>query len=261
MAEQATLEAQGHLAVAGAHDHRRHQIGHDVIVVAGVEGDALLGMGGGNTEADVQRAVAVERRHLDRHDIVDRGEAGPEFARQLDPAHRRLQVEADQRHFLGDRGAMLDQLVLARTLQRRQRQQHGVITERARRSRFLDRLRRLADRARDHDQRPVGPVARRTDGEFEDRPIEPDLADGELRGMDAHRESAGTGVEVVAAQGALRRPVEVPVGVERQRVRGDDGALPQQGQDRRRKIAPVEGLVGAHACILSQFRAREGKDM
>src|SRR5260370_34281740 len=36
--QQPTLETQGHLAIAGAHHHRRHQVGHDVVVVAGIEG-------------------------------------------------------------------------------------------------------------------------------------------------------------------------------------------------------------------------------
>ena len=71
MAEQAALEAQRHLAVAGADHHRRDEVGDDVIVVAGVERDAILGAGLGDAEGDVERAVAVERRHLDRHDIVD----------------------------------------------------------------------------------------------------------------------------------------------------------------------------------------------
>jgi hypothetical protein len=166
-----------------------------VIVVAGVERDAILGVRGGDAEADVERAVAVERRHLDRHDIVDCREARPELARQLDAAHGRLQVEADQRHLRRDRGAMVDQLVLARTLQRSQRKQHRVIAERPRRARFLDRLRRLTNSARDHDQGPVGPVARRLDGEFEDGPVEPHLPDGELGGVHSHRQPAGSGVE------------------------------------------------------------------
>ena len=57
----------------------------------------------------VERAVAVERRDLDRHDVVDRREAGPEIGAEIEAADRRLQVEADQRDFLGDRPAVLDQ--------------------------------------------------------------------------------------------------------------------------------------------------------
>ena len=163
-----------------------------------------------------------------------------------DAADRRLQIEADQRHFLGDGGAMFDQLVLAGALQRGQRQQHGVVAQRPRGPRLLDGLRRLADRARDHHQRPVGPVARGLDGEFEHGAIETDLADRELGRMDADRESAGAGVDVVTADGALRLLVELALGIEGQRMRGDHRALAQQGQDRRGQIAPMKGFVGRH---------------
>ena len=45
VAEQAALEAQRRLSAAVADGERRHQVGDDVVVVAGVEGDALLGAG------------------------------------------------------------------------------------------------------------------------------------------------------------------------------------------------------------------------
>ena len=92
-----------------------------MVVVAGIERDALLGVRLRDAEGDIEGAVAVERRHLDRHDVVDRREPGPEGARQRNATHRRLQIEADQRHFPGHRGAVLDQFVLAGTLQRGQR--------------------------------------------------------------------------------------------------------------------------------------------
>jgi hypothetical protein len=80
MAQQATLKAQGHLTVAGADNQGRHQVGHDVVVVAGVEGDAILGLGVRDAEGDVERAVPIERRYLDGDDIVDGGKARPEVA-------------------------------------------------------------------------------------------------------------------------------------------------------------------------------------
>jgi hypothetical protein len=46
--------------------------------------------------------------------------------------------------------------------------------------RLLDGLRRLADRARNHHQRTVGPLTRRLDGELENRAVKPDIADREL---------------------------------------------------------------------------------
>ena len=157
---------------------------------------------------------------------------------------------------------MLDQLVLARALQRGERQQHGVVAQRPRRARLLDRLRRLADRAGDHDQRPVGPFARRLDRELEHRPVEPDLADGELRRVHADRQAARAGVDVVAADGALRLLVEFPVGIERQRMRRDHRALAQTATG----PAPA-GRANASALsmvmrvILTQFRPGEGEDV
>ena len=184
----------------------------------------------GDAERDVERAVAVERRHLDRHDIVDGGKARPEGARQRNAADRRLQVEADQRHLPRDRGAMLDQLVLAGALQRGQRQQHGVIAQRARGPRLLDRLRRLADGAGDHHQRPVGPFARRLDRKLQHRPVEPDLADRELRRMHADGQAARPRIDVVAADRALRLLVELAIGTERQRMRRDHRAAGAAGE-------------------------------
>ena len=89
----------------------------------------VLGVRLHDADRNIESAVAVERRHLDRHDIVDGCEPRPEGARQRDAAHRRLQIEADQRHLLGNGSAMLDQLVLARALERGEGQQHGVIAQ------------------------------------------------------------------------------------------------------------------------------------
>ena len=67
--------------LAVAHEGEgRQQVQHDVVVVAGVERDALLGAGRDHAADHVQRAVAVEGRHLDRDHVVDFGEAPPEPA-------------------------------------------------------------------------------------------------------------------------------------------------------------------------------------
>ena len=58
------------------------QVEHDVVVVAGVERHAVLGARRDDAAHDVERAVAVERRHLDRDDVVDAGEATPELDRR-----------------------------------------------------------------------------------------------------------------------------------------------------------------------------------
>src|SRR5205814_9439720 len=86
----------------------------------------------------------------------------------------------------------------------------------------------------------VGPLPGGLDGELENRAIEPDVADGELGRMHADRQAARTGIDIVAADRALRLLVELAVGPERQRMGGNDRALPQQGEDRWRQVAPME---------------------
>ena len=212
MAQEPALEAQHDLALRRADREGRDEVRDDVVVVAGVERDALLGARRGDAEGDVEGAVAIERRDLDRDDVLDRGKARPEGARERNAADRRLEVEADQRHLGRDRAAVLDQLVLARALHGGKRKQHGVIAERARRARLLHGLRGAPDRAGDHDERPVGPGFRSLGRELEHGPVEPDLADRELGRMHPDREPARAGVDVVAGQRPLRDAVELAVG-------------------------------------------------
>ena len=63
-------------APSRAHRERRHQVEHDVVVVAGVERDPVLGAGRDDAADDVERAIAVERRDLDRDDVVDARRSG-----------------------------------------------------------------------------------------------------------------------------------------------------------------------------------------
>ena len=82
--------------------------------------------------------------------------------------------------------------------------------------------------------------------------VEPDVADRELRRVDADREAARAGVEVVAGQRPLAALVEAAVGVQRERMRGDDGAGAEHGED---------VLVGSRAsACLAELRRRRGAD-
>ena len=98
---------------------------------------------------------------------------------------------------------MGDQRILALALQRGEAEQHRVVTERARRPRLCDRLLSASDRARDHEQRSVGPAGGGLGRELEHGLVEAGLADCELRRVDADREAAGAGIDVVAGEGAL----------------------------------------------------------
>ena len=94
--------------------------------------------------------------------------------------------------------------------------------------RFRDGLLRRAGEARDHRQRPLGPGRRGLRRQFQHRPVQADIADRELRGVDADRKAAGAGVDVIARQRALMPGVERAVGVERQRMRRDHRAVGDQ---------------------------------
>jgi len=53
------------------------QIEQDVVVIAGIERDAVERAGGGDAAQHVERAIAVERCDLDGDDIVDQRKAPP----------------------------------------------------------------------------------------------------------------------------------------------------------------------------------------
>ena len=131
-------------------DHeRRHQIEHDVVVVAGVERDAIGGACLDDPANHIERAIAVERRDLDRHDVLDRREAPPERHRQHETADRGLQIEADQRDFARDRLAQcaISSSSLAPFMAASDKQP-GVIAEIARDRGLLHGLRGAAGRGR-----------------------------------------------------------------------------------------------------------------
>ena len=97
VAEQPAADAQRDGLAIPLQRERREQVRHDVVVVAGVERDAVLGACLDHAAQHVERAVAVERRDLDRHHVVDLRETPPEARRQMQSADRGLQVEAKQR--------------------------------------------------------------------------------------------------------------------------------------------------------------------
>ena len=244
MPEQATLEAQRRLLAAVADGERRGEVGDDVIVVAGVERDAVRRTRRRHAEGDIKRLVAVEGRDLDGDDVVEAGKARPEGARQRNAADRRLQVEADGRHLARHGRAMLDELVLARPAHGAEAQQHRVVAERTRDARLLHGLRRPADHAGDHHQRPLRPRCCRLGGKLQHRAVEADVADLELRRMHADRQPAGAGVDVVARQRPLRGGIELALLVERQGMGGDHRAPAQDGQHVGGNVGPGRAAHG-----------------
>jgi len=182
----------------------------------------------------------MERRHLDGDHVVDAGKAAPEFGIQHHAAHGRLQVEADQRDFGGHRFAMRDDGIHAGILHGGEAEQPGVIAQLHRGLRFLHRLRGLACQSADHDEWTVGPGFRVFHRGGEHGFVQADLADGELRGMHADRQTARTGIDIIAAERALALAVELAVSIQRQRMRGDRHALAQIGQNISRQFGMMQ---------------------
>ena len=85
MAEQAAAEigARGHALVAQI--ERQREIEQDVVVIAGIERDAVERAGGRDAAQDVERAVAVERRDLDGDDVVDLAKRRQKSALRITP--------------------------------------------------------------------------------------------------------------------------------------------------------------------------------
>ena len=159
---------------------------------------------------------------------------------QHQAAHGGLQVEPDERHFARERLRVRDQLVLARALERGERQEPRVIAEPARDLRLAHRLRRAAGKPRNHDRSGARPVGGGAHGELEHRLEQASLADGELGGVDADRQPTGAGVEIVARERALASRVEPAIGVEGERMRRDHHALAQRGEHPGRPVLPAQ---------------------
>ena len=190
-------------------------------------------------------------------DVLDRGEPPPERHRQHEPADRGLQVEADQWDFARDAFGVRDQLVLAGARHGGEREQPGVIAEAARRLCLAHRLRGAPGEPGDHDRRRGRPLGGAAHRQLQHRPVEPGVADRELGGVDADREPAGAGVEVVAGQRALAAGVELALGIERERMRRDHDAPAQRRQHLRGPVLPAQSHRGSSSNQTVTYSSRQ----
>ena len=214
MPEQAADDAADDGAAGALEAERRHQVGDDVVVVARVERD-VVAAGVDDRADDVERLVAVEGRDLDRDHALDLGEAPPEGVRERPAADGRLQVEADDRQALGDPRAVREEVVVAGVGERGEAEQAGVVAEAREQVRLGAAPARVWPQTpRDaHERcraaaRPRGPSPRRR-ARAPARSSPTSGADRELRGVDADRQAAGAGGDVVARQRALAALVEL----------------------------------------------------
>ncbi len=228
MAEQAAAEigAPGDAVVAQI--ERQRQVKQDVVVVAGIERNPIERARSRHPAQDVEGTVAIERRDLDGDDIVDRSKTPPEIRAEDDAADRRLQIKPDQWNFARHRLAMGDHFMFGSRFHRRETEQSGMIADAACDPGLGDGLLRRADQPCDQRQRPLGPGCRGLRGQFQHRTVQPDIADRKLRGVDADREAAGAGVDVITGQRTLTRRVEGAIGIKCQRMRRDHGAVGNQ---------------------------------
>ena len=240
VAQEPTAETQRDRS-AVAHDRvRRDQVQHDVIVVAGVEADALFGVRFGDAAHHVERTVAIERCDLDRHHVVDLRKAAPEPRAERDPADAGLQIEADERNLVGHLAAMRDQSIVALALECGEAHEPGVITQPYGRARFAHGLRRAPAHPGDHDQRALRPRAAVLDGGLEHGLVQAGFADRELGGVHAHRQPAGPGIDVVAGERALAAPVEAPRCVQSEGMRGYHRAFAEDRENFLRQIVSMQ---------------------
>lgn len=56
---------------------RGDQIEKDIVVVAGIEGNAIFGSSGDHAFYDIERSIAIEWRDLDRHYFLELGKSTP----------------------------------------------------------------------------------------------------------------------------------------------------------------------------------------
>src|SRR5712664_2946320 len=228
MAEQTAAEIGTRGDALVAQVERQREVEQDMVVIAGIERDAVERTGGGDTAQHVEGAVTIERRDLDGDDVVDSRETPPEIRAEDDAADGRLQIKANQRNLARHRLAMGDDLVFGYGFHRGETEQARVIADAARDLGFRNGLPCRAGEPGDQRQRALGPGRRGLRGQFQHRPVQPDVADGELRGVNADREAPGAGVDIIACQRALMDSVERAAGVERQRVRRNHRAIGDQ---------------------------------
>src|SRR3974390_1257748 len=119
MTEQAAADMSADRNSVVAQIEGQRKVEQNMIVVACVERDAVECAGRKNAAQYVECAVTVERRDLDRNDIVDLGKSAPEICAQDHAANRGLQIEADQWDLARHRPAMGDDFLLGGRLHRR----------------------------------------------------------------------------------------------------------------------------------------------
>ena len=101
----------------------RHQIGNDIVVVAGVQSYFASPAALRDTTNHIQCLITIERGHLNCADTLDLTKFSPEGEWQLATTHGGLQVETAQRQLSRDVAAMGDEFLDSSGRQRAQTEQ------------------------------------------------------------------------------------------------------------------------------------------
>src|SRR5258708_7737459 len=96
MAEQTTNDAARVPLSPSLEPEWREQVQDDVVIVAGIEGD-IFSTCLDQCPDDIQRLIAVERRDLNRNDILDFSEASPKSIGQQSSAGGGLKIKPAER--------------------------------------------------------------------------------------------------------------------------------------------------------------------
>src|SRR5262245_45192890 len=120
MAEQTARKTDRGVSAAADTDPKlRQQIGHYVVVVAGIERNLVTPPAHRQRARHVERLVAIERRDLHRRDVFDLEKLAPEAVIQQATADRWLKIEPEKRNDLGHVAAMSDHFRHRSLLRRR----------------------------------------------------------------------------------------------------------------------------------------------
>src|SRR5690606_37840266 len=210
---------------------------------------------------------------LHRHETWEFGKPMPERRAQRTAAHRRLQVESEERQHIRNRGTVCQQTVIVQVVEPGKRQQNGIVAQVSRNGRFSNRLTRTSNRAGDQcESALVAPRLRfcnRGGGQLQHRPQKSVLPECELGGVYGHGNAAGPGVYVVLRELPLTLLIEGASGRERKRVCRYHLAIQQVASQRivrhgvcgavhaaTRKSAPRPGTVTCSKSPITHLEVR-----
>jgi len=155
MAEQPAIDPHFYFGVVARNSERGHQIEHDVVIVSGIKANAILGARRNDATDHIQRAITVERRDLDRYDLLNFSETAPKVCRQRNAAYGGLQIKAEKRNAIGDRATMRDQFAFTGSFHCGQTQEPGMIAEISCDRGFALGLRGSPHKPGNEDERPL----------------------------------------------------------------------------------------------------------